>query len=143
MFRYVLGFILAVVIITAGIVAIVILYDEETPAPRPADAQEAANRGTESVAIGAPSQPARSLPLAQPQRLQSSLCLRCRLCLKPRPILLATPSSTERFGGEPAMRKSCKLSSMKVERLMPATIRAIRSCTPRSGGPPRKKYRYL
>ena len=36
MFRYVLGFILTVVIITAGIVALVILYDEENTgiAPR-------------------------------------------------------------------------------------------------------------
>ena len=61
MFRYVFGFILAVVIITAGIVALVILYDEETPASRPADTQEAENRSADSVQLTTP-RPTRANP---------------------------------------------------------------------------------
>ena len=141
MFRYVLGFILAVVIITAGIVAIVILYDEETLASRPADAEEAANRGTESKQL-AP-EPTRATPPASPTPAPTVL---------PLPTLPPLPKATPYPAGDPELygaiwrgtsdAESCKLSSMKVERLMPATIRAIRSCTQRSGGPLQRKYRY-
>ena len=92
MFRYVLGFILAVVIITAGIVAIVILYDEETLASRPADAEEAASRGTESKQL-AP-EPTRATSPASPTPAPTVL---------PLPTLPPLPKATPYPAGDPEL----------------------------------------
>ena len=92
MLRYVLGFILAVVIITAGIVVIVVSYDEETPASRPVDTPEAASRSADSV----PSTP-RPAPTSAPAIPTPAPTV------VPLPTLPPVPKATPYPAGDPEL----------------------------------------
>ena len=107
MFRYVLGFILAVVIITAGIVAIVAFSTKRKLRHRaPWTLEEAANRGTESKQL-AP-EPTRGTPPASPTPAPTVL---------PLPTLPPLPKATPYPAGDPELYGAIWRGTSDAERL--------------------------
>ena len=104
MFRYVLVFILAAVVIIAGIVAIVVLYEEPTPAPRPAVAQETVSRSTDTA-------PTPTRPSPRPTRPTQAPTV------VPQPTLPPLPKATPYPPGDPELYGAIWRGSVSNEEL--------------------------